>query len=64
MNDPHVERLHYRLVHDDSVTYTDCDPVEHETDGFGLRLVPFSFVAPRASPHPAPQPLSDGLCAP
>ena len=30
MNDPHVETLYYRVEHDDSLDYTNADPMEHD----------------------------------
>ena len=32
MNDPHVATLHYRVEHDDSLDYTNADPMEHDDD--------------------------------
>lgn len=55
MKDPHVERLHYRLVHDDSVTYADCEPVEYETDAFALRLADSELTVEMKEHHPTEQ---------
>ena len=55
MNDPHVEHLHYRLVHGDSVTYVDCEPVEHETDAFRLRLANNELTVEMKEHHPTAQ---------
>ena len=36
MNDPHVTALHYWVNHDDSVDYTDADPLQYEHELFHL----------------------------
>ena len=53
MNDPHVTALHYWVNHDDSVDYTDADPLQYEHELFHLeanrRNVPHSRTT-RTSP--------------
>ena len=36
MNDPHVTAFHYWVNHDDSVDYTDADPLQYEHELFHL----------------------------
>jgi len=38
INDPHVERLYYRLVSKETITYDDPQPIEREADAFRMRL--------------------------
>jgi len=52
VNDPHVEQLHYRLVHGGAVTYVDCEPVERETDAFRLRLADNKLTVEMNEHHP------------
>lgn len=52
MNDPHVERLHYQLIPDESVTYVDCEPVVHEADAFRLSLADDKLTVEMRGHHP------------
>jgi hypothetical protein len=38
MNDPHVQALHYRIKHADSVDFDKAPPLEHEEPGFSVRI--------------------------
>ena len=38
MNDPHVEALHYRIKHADSVDFDKAPPLEREEPGFSVRI--------------------------
>ena len=38
MNDPRVVALHYRIEHESSVDYSKAEPVDHEEEGFRLRI--------------------------
>ena len=38
MNDPHVVALHYRIEHESSVDYSKAEPVDHEEEGFRIRI--------------------------
>ena len=38
IRDPHVVALYYRMLTDESVSFTDPPPVEWETDAFRARL--------------------------
>jgi hypothetical protein len=38
MNDPHVEALHYRIKHADSVDFDKASPLEHEELAFSVRI--------------------------
>ena len=38
MNDPHVEKLHYRLIHDDSTDYKNAESLQVEENDFRVRL--------------------------
>jgi len=38
MNDPHVEALHYRIRHADSVDFDKALPLEHEEPGFSVQI--------------------------
>ena len=38
MNDPHVEKLHYRLIHDDSIDYKTATPLKAEESDFSVIL--------------------------
>ena len=38
MNDPRVVALHYRIEHESSVDYSKAEPVDHEEDGFRIRI--------------------------
>ena len=37
MNDPHVESIHYFIAHDDSVNYSNTNPLEYEDDMFHIQ---------------------------
>jgi hypothetical protein len=36
MNDPHVDELHYQLIHDEFTEYADPPPLKTETEAFSL----------------------------
>ena len=38
MNDPRVVALHYRIEHENSVDYSKAEPVDHEEEGFRIRI--------------------------
>ena len=38
MNDPRVVALHYHIEHESSVDYSKADPVDHEEEGFRVRI--------------------------
>ena len=38
MNDPRVVALHYRIEHESSVDYSKAEPVDHEEEGFRIRI--------------------------
>ena len=38
MNDPRVVALHYRIEREDSVNYSNAEPVDHEEEGFRIRI--------------------------
>ena len=38
MNDPRVVALHYRIEHENSVDYSKAEPVDHEEEGFTIRI--------------------------
>ena len=38
MNDPRVVALHYRIEHASSVDYSKAEPVDHEEEGFRIRI--------------------------
>ena len=38
MNDPRVVALHYRIEHESSVDYSKAEPVDHEEEGFRVRI--------------------------
>ena len=38
MNDPRVVALHYRIEHESSVDYSNAEPVDHEEEGFRIRI--------------------------
>ena len=38
MNDPRVGALHYRIEHESSVDYSKAEPVDHEEEGFRIRI--------------------------
>ena len=38
MNDPRVVALHYRIEHESSVNYSKAEPVDHEEEGFRVRI--------------------------
>lgn len=38
MNDPHVDALHYRIAHNENVSYQRAAPLEHRTDLFTIRI--------------------------
>lgn len=37
MNDPHVKAIHYYIQHDDSVDYSDVEPLVHDDSRFRIR---------------------------
>ena len=39
MNDPHVEALHYSIVHEESVSYNDAQPLEYDTEAFLIKVI-------------------------
>ena len=38
MNDPRVVALHYCIEHESSVDYSNAEPVDHEEEGFRIRI--------------------------
>ena len=38
MNDPRVVALHFRIEHESSVDYSKAEPVDHEEEGFSIRI--------------------------
>ncbi len=38
MNDPRVVALHYRIEHESSVDYSEAESVDHEEEGFTIRI--------------------------
>ena len=63
MNDPHVVELLYNIEHDQSVDYSDAQPIEHEDENFSIKVenkqVRFSMKA-----HYATEPAARDALAP